>query len=118
VTVKACGALCAWNEGHSRIHISLGPLERLPGSALLSKTVIDVAHSIGLELKDVWCGGAADSCITAGAGIPTICGAGPMGQNYHTREELLDISTIVPRITTLAGTIIALTETMNTSNGR
>ncbi len=90
-----------------------GPMERLPGSDKLSATIIDVAKSIGLELKDVWCGGCADSSYTAEAGVPTICGVGPLGQKYHTREELLDISTIVPRVTTLVGTIIAITEKMN-----
>ncbi len=90
-----------------------GPVERLPGSELLSSTLIEVAHSIGLELEDVWCGGAADSSFTVEAGVPTMCGVGPLGQKYHTREELLDISTIVPRVTTLVGTIITLTEKLN-----
>ena len=90
-----------------------GPVERIPGSDLLSATIIEVADHIGLKLTDVWCGGAADSSFTVEAGVPTMCGVGPFGQKYHTREELLDISTIVPRVTTLVGTIITLTEMMN-----
>lgn len=96
-------------------YIGHGPMERLPGSDVLSATIVDVAKSIGLALKDVWCGGAADSCFTAEAGVPTMCGVGPLGQKYHTRDELLDISTIVPRVTTLIGAIIAMTEKMNGS---
>ena len=90
-----------------------GPMERLPGSELLSSTVIDVASSIGLKLKDVWCGGCADSSFTSEVGVPTICGIGPFGQNYHTREEMLDISSIVPRVTTVVGTIITLSSLLN-----
>lgn len=96
-----------------KTYIGHGPMERLPGSDVLSATIVDVANSIGLTLRDVWCGGAADSCFTAEAGVPTMCGVGPLGQKYHTREELLDISTIVPRVTTLIGTIIAMTEKTN-----
>lgn len=94
-------------------YMNHGPMERLPGSDTLSATLVDVARSIGLDVKDVWCGGCADSSYTSEAGVPTMCGVGPLGQKYHTREELLDISTIVPRVTTLVGTIIAMTEKMN-----
>jgi len=95
------------------VDMNHGPMERLPGSEKLSSTIIDVAKSINLELKDVWCGGCADSSFTSQVGVPTMCGIGPFGQKYHTQEELLDLSSIVPRVTTVVGTIITLSASLN-----
>ena len=54
-----------------------------------------------------------DSSFTSQVGVPTMCGIGPFGQKYHTQEELLDLSSIVPRVTTVVGTIITLSASLN-----
>jgi glutamate carboxypeptidase len=35
-------------------------------------------------------------------GIPSIDGLGPRGSGYHTREERVDLSSLVPKATALA----------------
>jgi glutamate carboxypeptidase len=101
-------------ESTLRVEMNHGPMERLAGSDKLSSTFIEVASLVGLALNDVWCGGCADSSFTSEVGVPTICGVGPFGQNYHTRDEFLDVSSIIPRVTSVVGTIIALSEELNT----
>ena len=51
-------------------------------------------------------GGASDANTTAGLGVPTLDGLGPIGGDDHSADEWLDLSSVVPR-TTLLATLIA-----------
>jgi glutamate carboxypeptidase len=42
-------------------------------------------------------GGGSDACTTSAAGIPSIDGLGPRGAAFHTREERLEIGSLVPK---------------------
>jgi len=42
-------------------------------------------------------GGGSDACTTSAAGIPSIDGLGPRGSGYHTREERIDLGSLVPK---------------------
>nr|MBA2557152.1 M20 family peptidase [Chloroflexota bacterium] len=53
-------------------------------------------------------GGASDANTTSGMGIPTLDGLGPVGGNDHSPLEYLEIGSIVPRVTLLAGLILAI----------
>lgn len=43
-------------------------------------------------------GGASDANNISCIGIPTICGCGPCGGNYHSKEEFLILDSIEPRL--------------------
>ena len=85
------------------------PMQRLPKSQELVTSAIEVGNVLGMVLKDVFCGGSSDASFTASAGVPSLCGLGPFGRLYHTREEYLDLSTLIPRMALVAGVIVAQT---------
>jgi glutamate carboxypeptidase len=47
-------------------------------------------------------GGGSDGCTTSALGVPTIDGLGPRGSGFHTLEERVDLSSLVPKATALA----------------
>jgi glutamate carboxypeptidase len=84
------------------------PMERLERSGRLVEHAEAIAKRLGFELRDAATGGASDANTTAGMGIPTIDGLGPIGGNDHSLEEYLEIDSIVPRTTLLAGLMLAI----------
>jgi glutamate carboxypeptidase len=64
-----------------------------------------VAAELGFELRDAATGGASDANTTSAAGTPTIDGLGPVGGDDHAPAEWLDLTSVVPRVTLLAGII-------------
>jgi len=84
------------------------PMEKLPRSGRLVDHARAVAERLGFELNDAATGGASDANTTAGMGIPTIDGLGPIGGNDHSPSEYLEINSIVPRTTLLAGLLLAI----------
>jgi len=83
------------------------PMERVPGTPHLVELAQAIGRELGLELKEKFCGGVSDACFATVVGTPTLCGLAPFGQLYHTRDEYLDLSTVVPRATLVAGLIVA-----------
>jgi glutamate carboxypeptidase len=79
----------------------LAPTERLVGHAL------ELADRLGFALSDTATGGASDANTTAGMGVPTLDGLGPVGGNDHAPSEYLELSSIVPRVTLLAALLLA-----------
>jgi glutamate carboxypeptidase len=47
-------------------------------------------------------GGGSDGCTTSALGVPTIDGLGPRGSGFHTLEERVELSSLVPKATALA----------------
>ena len=56
---------------------------------------------------DAATGGASDANTTAGLGVPTIDGLGPVGGLDHSPEEYLELDSIVPRTALLAALLAA-----------
>jgi glutamate carboxypeptidase len=83
------------------------PMEKLERSARLVDHAKAIARELGFDLYDAATGGASDANTTAGMGVPTIDGLGPVGGNDHSPAEYLEIDSIVPRITLLAGLLLA-----------
>ena len=75
---------------------------------LLDVPSIEVAAELGFELRDAATGGASDANTTSAAGTPTIDGLGPIGGDDHAPAEWLDLSSVVPRISLLAGIVARL----------
>ena len=63
---------------------------------------------MGFELRDGATGGAWDANTTAGMGVPTIDGLGPIGGLDHSPGEYLEVGSIVPRTALLAALIAAI----------
>jgi len=84
------------------------PMEKLERSGRLVGHAVALAGALGFELSDAATGGASDANTTAGMGVPTIDGLGPIGGYDHSPDEYLETASIVPRTTLLAALIAAI----------
>ena len=84
------------------------PMEKTDRSARLVEHAQAVAGLLGFEVNDTSTGGASDANTIAGMGIPSIDGLGPIGGNDHAPSEYLEVDSIVPRTTMLAGLLLAI----------
>ena len=84
------------------------PMEKLERSGRLVEHAQAVAAALGFEVNDASTGGASDANTTAGLGVPSLDGLGPIGGNDHSPAEYLEVNSIVPRTTLLAGLLLAI----------
>ena len=84
------------------------PMEKGAGAERLVATAREVAGELGFALRDTSTGGASDANTTSAAGTPTIDGLGPIGGDDHAPGEWLDLESVVPRISLLAGIVSRL----------
>ena len=78
------------------------------GAGGSSTTPRSVADALGFDVADTSTGGASDANTTAGLGVPSLDGLGPIGGNDHAPAEYLDVDSIVPRTTLLAGLLLTI----------
>ena len=65
-----------------------------------------VAQKYGFgEMKEFYSNGGSDAAYTTLAGIPTVDDIGPIGDNYHTKDEWCDISSIAGSAKLIAASI-------------
>ena len=81
------------------------PMEKTESSGRLVDLAARLAAELGFELKDAATGGASDANTCAALGVPTLDGLGPVGGDDHSVDEWLDLRSVVPRTTLLAGLI-------------
>jgi glutamate carboxypeptidase len=86
------------------------PMERSPASARLVEVASTIAAELGFTVRDAATGGASDANTTAAAGLPTLDGLGPIGGDDHSVDEWLDLDSVVPRTTLLAGLLARVAE--------
>ena len=84
------------------------PLVQSEASRQLFDAYVDSAADIGFGTSGEYTGGSADSGFTAAAGVPTLCGTGPVGGKVHTADEWLKVSTLVPRAQAIALTALRI----------
>jgi glutamate carboxypeptidase len=84
------------------------PMEKLERSGRLVEHAQAVARALGFEVSDASTGGASDANTTAGLGVPSLDGLGPIGGNDHSPAEYLEVDSVVPRTTMLAGLLLAI----------
>jgi glutamate carboxypeptidase len=84
------------------------PMEKLERSGRLVEHAQAIARRLGFEVRDAATGGASDANSTSGMGVPSIDGLGPIGGNDHSPAEYLDVASVVPRTTLLAGLLLAI----------
>ena len=83
------------------------PMEKLERSGRLVEHAQAIADRLGFEVRDAATGGASDANTTAGMGVPSLDGLGPIGGNDHSPAEYLEVGSIVPRTALLAGLLLA-----------
>ncbi|CAN5652243.1 M20 family metallopeptidase [soil metagenome] len=84
------------------------PMEKQDAAARLVDLAVALAAELGFELNDAATGGASDANTTSGMGVPTLDGLGPVGGEDHAPGEYIELGSIVPRTTLLAGLLAAL----------
>jgi glutamate carboxypeptidase len=84
------------------------PMEKLERAGRLVDLAVEVATMLRFPLHDAATGGASDANTTAGLGVPTIDGLGPIGGLDHSPEEYLEVASIVPRTALLAGLLLSI----------
>jgi glutamate carboxypeptidase len=84
------------------------PMEKLERCGRLVDHAIGLAGRLGFGLRDAATGGASDANTTAGMGVPSIDGLGPIGGNDHAPGEYLEVASIVPRTALLAALIASI----------
>lgn len=84
------------------------PMEKLDRTARLVAHAGTLANRLGFSVRDAATGGASDANTTAGLGVPTLDGLGPIGGLDHSPEEYLEIDSIVPRTTLLAALLLSV----------
>jgi glutamate carboxypeptidase len=68
------------------------------------------AVRLGLDLGFARTGGTADANLLAAHGIAVLDGLGPIGGDDHSTTEWLDLHSVVPRTTLLAGLMVELAD--------
>jgi glutamate carboxypeptidase len=92
----------------ANVLVSWLPMEKLTRSGRLVDHAKAIADRIGFTVDDTATGGASDANTTSGMGVPTLDGLGPIGGNDHSPSEYLEVESIVPRTTLLAGLLLAI----------
>ena len=84
------------------------PMERLPETAELVAAAAAIAGALGFDLHDAATGGASDANTTAGEGLPSLDGLGPIGGLDHSPDEYIEVESIADRTALLAGLLLAI----------
>jgi glutamate carboxypeptidase len=105
--VHAAAEQAAAGVAGTRIEVHGGvarnPLERTDASAALLAEYAACARAVGLGGDEApLIGGGSDASTSSGLGIPSIDGMGPRGTGFHTKDELIEVSTLVPKAQALA----------------
>lgn len=103
---EAARAAAASVEG-TRIELEGGiarlPLERTPASEALCKAYGEHAMASGLGSEEApLIGGGSDASTSSAMGIPSIDGLGPRGNGFHTKDEQIEVRSLVPKAQALA----------------
>jgi glutamate carboxypeptidase len=92
------GASIELSGGISRL-----PLERTPASGKLYAEYAACAIASGLGAADApLVGGGSDASTLSALGIPCIDALGPRGAGFHTKDEHIEVATLVPKAMALA----------------
>ena len=84
------------------------PLERTDANVALYRAYAAHARAAGLgDGEAALLGGGSDASTTASMGIPSIDGLGPRGSGFHTRDELIEVATLVPKAEAMAAFLAA-----------
>ena len=87
--------------------VARAPLERTESNVALYREYAACARAVGLgDGEAPLVGGGSDASSTAEIGIPSIDAMGPRGSGFHTKDELIEIASLVPKAEALAGFLL------------
>jgi glutamate carboxypeptidase len=86
------------------------PMEKRDDTERLIHKAVALAAELGFELGDTATGGGSDANTTSGLGVATLDGLGPVAVGAHTVDDRVELASIVPRTTLLAGLILDIGE--------
>jgi glutamate carboxypeptidase len=79
------------------------PLERTDASHALFLEYAASARASGLGGEEApLIGGGSDASTSSAMGIPSIDGLGPRGKGFHTKDEQIEVASLVPKAQALA----------------
>jgi glutamate carboxypeptidase len=84
------------------------PLERTAAVAALAEQAATLGAELGSAVPETSTGGVSDGCWTAGAGLPTLDGLGPVGAFDHSPDEYIEIPSLAARCGLVAGLVAAI----------
>lgn len=85
-------------------------MPRTPGVADLERIAVEIARTLGFDLRGAATGGASDISYAGRNGTPGLDGLGPIGGLDHGPDEYILRSSIVPRQALLANLLVAICE--------
>lgn len=90
--------------------IGILPMEKHDGVSKLYEIVQKAAMDLNLPITEQKTKGAADAGFASSLGIPTVCGMGAVGGNWHAVDEYMELDTFIPRMKLLAISILLCTK--------
>ena len=87
---------------------SFPPLANNPATDALAARARLIYAGLGRTLEFGGNGGASESALAAAAGTPALDGLGPVGGNFHSDKEYVDLTTVTPRLYLLTKLIMDL----------
>jgi glutamate carboxypeptidase len=79
-----------------------------PATERLLEAAVSAGEALGTPVAGVSTGGVSDASWTAAAGIPTLDGLGPIGEDDHSPSERIVVSSIPERIALVTGVIASV----------
>jgi glutamate carboxypeptidase len=107
VAVRRAAEEAAASVPGARIELEGGiarhPLERTDASAALMRAYATCARASSLGGDEApLIGGGSDASTSSSMGIASIDGLGPRGSGFHTKDERIEVATLVPKAQALA----------------
>ncbi len=111
--LKKVAEECAASVQGTRIEIEGGiarlPLERTDASVRLMESYGEAARASGLGSGEAGLiGGGSDASTSHAMGIASIDGLGPRGIGFHTKDEQIEVRTLVQKAQALARFLVSL----------
>ena len=103
LTAKLDGAEVALGGGWNR-----PPMESSPASLQLFQRARSIGKGLGLDLEWVAWGGASDANLAAAAGVPTMDGLGPVGDDAHEFTENIVVDLLPARMALFSELVASL----------
>ncbi|MFO0638027.1 MAG: M20/M25/M40 family metallo-hydrolase [Polyangiaceae bacterium] len=110
--IRAAAAQAAESVQGTRIELTGGigrlPLERSASSVALMESYLEAARSVGLGSGEApLIGGGSDASTSSAMGIASIDGLGPRGVGFHTKDEQIEVATLLLKAQALARFLVA-----------
>lgn len=81
-----------------RREASFPPLPNNPATDALADRAAAIYAGLGLTIGRGGNGGASESALAHEAGVPALDGLGPVGGNFHSQDEYVDLKSVTPRL--------------------